>query len=677
MRILHTLTALAALALTMGATGATAATPHNIIPLPRAIKTTGESFRIPGRPLTYSAKGCEPIIDSLLSKYAVKTNGPKADIRIDRKLLKRLGMHGYSLDVNKKGVTITGADNEGVLYCLQSLIQLLDEARKDSVIDGCQITDSPLFPYRGMHVDVSRHFRSIDFLKKQIDAMTLLKMNNMHLHLTDAAGWRIDIPKYPRLAQYAAWRPEKTWSDWAANGARYCESTAPGAYGGFYTADQLRDLVDYAAKRHINVIPEIEMPGHSEELVAAYPEISCRRDGTGSDVCPGKEETFTILQNILDEVMDIFPSQLIHIGGDEAGKAHWKTCPDCQKRMEAEGLKDLNELQSYLISRIEKYVNSKGRTIVGWDEILEGGLAPNATVMSWRGTEGGIKAIQQNHDVVMTPGGYTYFDHCQDASFKEPLSIGGYIPLSKVYSWQPFDGIPEGEGRKHLLGVQACLWSEYVTDDSHAEYMYYPRTFAISEIGWSNPEKDYDNFAKRAQLLNSNFKNRGYSHFDLTSEYGERQESQSLVNHLARGARVTYAKPYTNVYPAGGDTALTDGIRGGWTYGDKKWQGWFTDLDLTVDLGAEKEIHYVNATFMHSAGPQVYLPATVRILTSTDGINFTPEATLRTDLDPKYPKIAFKDFGTPISKKVRYVRIQADRDPLLQGCLFTDEIVIN
>lgn len=650
MRKLLVLMSLGAAALGVGAVS-----PRNVVPVPRSVAETKGEFVKP-RQLTYFYDGPEAIVDSLMSKYAVKSPSvKKAAIRIHD------GQgDAYRLEIEPKRITLRGS----AFYGVQTLMQLLDQ---DSVIACGVVNDAPAFPYRGVHVDMSRHFRSVDFLKKQLDAMAMLKLNKMHLHLTDAAGWRMPIEAYPRLTSLAAWRPFETWKEWNAKGQHY-----GGEYGGFYTKDELRELVKYAADRHITLIPEIEMPGHSEEVVAAYPELGCANGG--HDLCPGKEETFRFLEQVLDETMEIFPSDLIHIGGDEAGKAAWHDCPDCQCRMAQEGINDVEGLQSYLIHRIEEYVNSKGRNIIGWDEILEGGLAPNATVMSWRGTQGGIDAINAGHDVIMTPGEACYLDYTQDAPFREPESIGGYLPLRKAYAYEPLNGISSPE---HLLGIQANLWSEYIPTAEHAEYMYYPRTLAIAEIAWSNPTKDYPDFLSRATVLNQNLKNRGYNVFDITHEYGERPESLEPVEHLARGAKVTYHTPWHRQYPAGGAETLTDGLRGGWTYQDKRWQGWLTPIDVIVDLGDVKPLHYVNATFMHSPGPWVWLPDEVVISTSTDGETFAVQGKIYTDVNPDTPGIGFKDFGTAVGVSARYVRLQATPRPIAGGWLFLDEIVVN
>lgn len=646
------------------------ASPRDILPMPAITEVSAGEFRPRSGGISYFAKGCEAIVDSLLAPFAQKAESAnEADIIIGHN---RNMTDTYIIRIESSGITLGGRDDEGVFYGVQSLIQLLG----DSTIACGEVIDRPAFPYRGMHVDVSRHFRPLAFLKKQIDAMALLKMNKMHLHLTDGAGWRMPSESYPRLNSLAAWRPQRRWKDWTDNGATYCSADSPGAYGGFYTKDELRELVKYASERHIEVIPEIEMPGHSEEVIAAYPELSCT--GEGGDLCPGKEATFRFIEAILDETMEIFPSHYIHIGGDEASKRTWRECGDCRARMEAEGIADVDGLQSYLIGRAERHVNARGRCIIGWDEIIDGGLAPNATVMSWRGLTGGIEAMRAGHDVIMTPGEACYLDYTQDAPFKEPESIGGYLPLAKVYAYDPLAGLPADVDTNRLIGLQANLWAEYITDDSHAEYMYYPRTLAIAEIGWSNPRhKDFADFRRRAARMAATLSERGYTTFDINTEYGERPASLQPCRHLALGAKVTYTKRYTSVYPAAGDGTLTDGIRGGWTYQDKKWQGWFSDLDLTVDLGEAKQLHYINTSFMHCPGPGVFLPDSVVISTSADGVSYTEQAVLRQDVAPSYQKIMIKDFGTPVNVNARYINIKGIRNKKIGGCLFTDEIVIN
>lgn len=591
----------------------------------------------------------------------------------------------YRLEVTPRKINVYASSSAGAFYALQTLAQITG-MRPDAEVGCCTVDDAPRFGYRGLHVDVSRHFRSKEFLMKQMDAMALLKLNRMHLHLTDGAGWRIEIDGYPRLTDFAAWRPQRKWSDWWASDRLYCGRDVPGAYGGYYTREDLKQILDYASKRHIEVIPEIEMPGHSEEVLAAYPELACCAEtdscgGTHSlpgDLCPGKEATFAFIEDVLDCVMDIFPSEYVHIGGDEASKSAWEACPDCRKRMREEGLSDVDELQSYFIRRVEAYVNSRGRRIIGWDEILQGGLAPDATVMSWRGTEGGVEAMRAGHDVIMTPNTFCYLDYTQDAPFKEPVSIGGYVTLAKTYSYEPAENGLSGDELTHLLGVQGNLWAEYIPEDSHAEYMYYPRAFAIAETGWSLPErKDYEDFRSRALVFSDILTRLGYTVFDLRNEYGERKESLSPVVHLAVGADVDYALPVNESYPGVGDATLTDGLLGGWSYGDGRWQGFLSDVDVTVDLGSVQPVRYVGATFMQIVSAWVYFPEMVDVSVSDDGVNFRPLGTVFRDFPIGLDGLFFRQYGLTCDETARYVRLTAARNALVGSWLFTDEIVVN
>lgn len=654
----------------------------DIIPRPTVVTAAKGQFAIPASGFSYyvegdAAGGIATYLSSMPGLFTPATKASKADVVI--KVTGKGSGEGYEMTVTPKRITINAPSAAGAFYGLQSLKQIATLPGATAIAAG-KITDSPRFPYRGLHFDVSRHFRSPEFLKKQIDAMALMKLNNLHLHFTDAAGWRMEINSYPRLTEFAAWRPQAVWQDWVDNGAKYCEQTDVRASGGFYTKDQLRDLVEYAAERHIRIIPEIEIPGHSKEVTSAYPELSCSgRPYIDEDLCIGKEATFRFIEKVLDEVMEVFPSEYIHIGGDEASKAGWRKCADCQARMKAEGLKNVDELQSYAIHRVEKYLNSKGRSIIGWDEILEGGLAPNATVMSWRGTEGGLTALKSGHDVVMTPGEFCYIDYTQDASFKEPVSIGGYTPLAKTYSYEPLEpGLTPEEGSR-LLGLQANLWAEYIPTDEHAEYMYYPRTYAIAEVGWATPEKDYADFHRRALNLNALMDSAGYNVFDLAHEYGERRESLTPVTHLGQGAKVNYVTAPNAKYLAAGDSTLVDGLRGGWTYGDHRWQGFLGDFEAILDLGDMKQIHSLTATFMHAPGAWVHLPQMVEYSVSADGQKFTPVETVWTDVDPTYGKIMMKSYTSMVAApgEARYIKVRAKGHDRPGAWLFVDEIVVN
>ena len=417
--------------------------------------------------------------------------------------LSRLGKEGYALTVSKNGVKIEAAAPAGLFYGAQTFFQLLPpEAESSAKADGVtwsvpfvKIEDRPRFVWRGVHLDVGRHFFSKEFIKKYIDLLARYKMNTFHWHLTEDQGWRIEIKKYPRLTEIGAWRRESM------------DNGLP--HGGFYTQDDIREVVAYARERFITVVPEIEMPGHCQAALAAYPELSCSggpfKVGTEWGViydvfCAGNEKTFEFLQDVLTEVIALFPGEFIHIGGDEVPKLRWQNCVKCQQRIRAEGLKSEDELQSYFIQRIEKFLSNKGKRLVGWDEILEGGLAPNATVMSWRGIAGGIAAAKSGHDVVMSPTTHCYFDYYQGL-FDEPRAIGGFLPIEKVYAYEPVPSELTTEEARHILGAQANLWTEYLSEPAQVEYMLLPRLLAISEVVWSEKsQRSFADFSRRLVL---------------------------------------------------------------------------------------------------------------------------------------------------------------------------------
>ena len=426
----------------------------------------------------------------------------------------------YEVVIGKKGVKIYAMTEEGAFRGRQTveMLRLLDPTVKT-----CTIFDYPRFSHRGIMLDESRSFKGKEFVKKQIDALALLKMNVMHLHLTDAAGWRLQIDAYPNLTDHVAWRIGETYHEWEGLGYPFASAENPKAYGGFYTKDDIREIVAYAAERHIDIIPEIEMPGHSMEVNRAYPEIACvGEDGKPRpfswDLCVGNDGTFRFLETVLEEVIELFPYKYIHIGGDEAVKKDWEVCVNCRKRMQEEGMKHKNELQGYLVRHIEKFLSERGKTLIGWDEIVETGLPEQAVVMSWRGTPGGIKASAQGHDVIMSPNTYVYLDYYQDLIRKEPKAVGHMQSLRHVYKFDPVEGIAR-EYHHHILGLQGNLWCELIPYAAHAEYMLYPRTFAIAEIGWTPQEKrEFFHFRERCLMLITIFRAMGYNTFDLFNE---------------------------------------------------------------------------------------------------------------------------------------------------------------
>ena len=421
----------------------------------------------------------------------------------------------YELRITPCGVRIQALTPQGEFRARQTLRKL---ALADSARRCCTIFDYPRYAHRGLMIDESRSFKGKEFIKKQLDAMALLGLNSLHLHLTDAAGWRMEIKSHPELTERSAWRIGYTYAEWEANGYPFSTSGTPGAYGGYYTQDDLREIVAYAAQRYIQVIPEIEMPGHSMEVNRTYPELACidisgRRRNFSWDLCPGNDGTLQLLQDILSEVIDIFPCPLVHIGGDEAVMKDWPECVNCRARMEAEGYTEVRQLQGFLVRHIAAWLREHGRTAVGWDEILETGVPEDAVVMNWRGSEGGMKAAATGHRVIMSPNTHVYFDYYQDLIRKEPLAVGELTSLHWVYTYDPGDD-------PHVMGLQANLWCEKIPTAAHAEYMLYPRLFAISETGWTpaSHHKDAGEFRARARAYLDVFRALGYNTFDMDTE---------------------------------------------------------------------------------------------------------------------------------------------------------------
>ncbi|WP_227740338.1 beta-N-acetylhexosaminidase [Salegentibacter sp. BLCTC] len=489
---------------------------YAIIPLPQKMETSKGVFIVDEHTKIQVSQDLRQE-GQFLSDYIEEVTGIAPEIKLNEKEAERsISLkistdfdrdEAYNLIVTHEKVVVEGASAKGVFYGVQTLKQLLplqseiDAESAEIAIPAVTISDAPAFDYRGMHLDVARHMFPVDFIKKYIDLIAMHKMNTFHWHLTEDQGWRIEIKQYPKLTEIGSIRKEtmieKNFDPYKGDGKEY---------GGYYTQEEVKDIVAYAAKRHVTVIPEIELPGHSRAVLAAYPELG---NGTGpyevatkwgvfKEILAPKEETFEFLENVLTEVMELFPSEYIHIGGDEAPKTEWEQSAQAQEVIKREGLKDEHELQSYFIRRIEKFLNENGRQIIGWDEILEGGLAPNATVMSWRGNQGGIEAAKQKHNVVMTPNTHLYFDHYQADPETEPLAIGGNSTVSHVYS---FDPVPEelsaGE-EKYILGAQANVWTEYMKDSDYVEYMVLPRMTALSEVVWTYPEeRNWDEFKAR------------------------------------------------------------------------------------------------------------------------------------------------------------------------------------
>jgi len=496
-----------------------------IIPLPAAIQVlSGQFILTPETDIVYPADNEEiKKIAEYLNQLVFKSAGfqlslsdsdhpQQKSIQLLTGEFPDIGKEGYHLKSSRKGVQISANEPNGLFYGVITLWQLFPTGSvtgNSITIPAVQITDMPRFPWRGAHLDVGRHFFDTDFIKEYIDIIALHKMNVFHWHLTDDQGWRIEIKKYPLLTETGAWRDETVighpWRNRDKGPVKYDGIR----HGGFYTQNEIKEIIEYAADRYISVVPEIEMPGHAQAAIASYPELGCTGEkvkvGTIWGISPYiynvDDNTFKFLEDVLSEVIDLFPSEYIHIGGDEALKDQWKASKKIQKQIRDLGLKDEHELQSYFVKRIEKYINSKGRKLIGWDEILEGGLAPNAAVMSWRGIQGGIEAARQGHDVVMTPYTHCYLDYYQSENTdQEPLAIGGYLPLDTVYNYEPVPSQFSVEEAKHILGAQGNVWTEFIADTEYLEYMLLPRMTAIAELTWTPKElKNLDDFKKRLE----------------------------------------------------------------------------------------------------------------------------------------------------------------------------------
>lgn len=656
---------------------------YQVIPLPQEVSLTQENpFKLNENVLiaypennALLQRNAEFLSEYIqqATNYAPKTKAIAAGEQVKNAIVLGLdpsiaNKEGYVLTTTPEGININGQTENGVFYGIQTIRKSIPAEAKEAtiLIPAGEIKDEPRFSYRGMHLDVGRHFFPKEFMKKYIDLLALHNMNTFHWHLTDDQGWRIEIKKYPKLTEIGSQRSRTV----IGRNTQEYDNTP---YGGFFTQEEAKEIVKYAQERYITVIPEVDLPGHMLAALAAYPEMGCTggpyevcpRWGIFEDVlCIGNDQTMQFLEDVMNEIIEIFPSKYVHIGGDEAPRTRWEKCPKCQARIKTEGLKaDKNHtaedrLQSYCMTRIEEFLNSKGRQIIGWDEILEGDVAPNATVMSWRGMEGGIKAAQLGHDVIMTPTSFCYFDYYQTADTKdEPLGIGGYVPIEKVYSLEPVPAVLTEEQSKHILGAQANLWTEYIHSSEHVEYMVLPRMAALAEVQWTQPEKkDFKDFTKRLARLMKFYQRDGFNYakhvFDLKVDFTPDVTKKAVVVTLSTiddapiyytldgteptTASLKYTEPVSitetadfqavvirpegkskvvnkkisfnkatycpieltfqpsEKYKFGGAITLVDGMKGNDSYATGAWLGFVGgDVEAIIDLGQESEIKQV------------------------------------------------------------------------------------
>lgn len=673
-----------------------------------------------------------------------------------------LPKEGYTLTVNSKEIIIKAGGYNGALYALETLRQLLPKefesttpVKTDWAVPAVTITDAPQYAWRGLMLDVSRHFFPKEYILKTLDRMAMLKLNTFHFHLVDNEGWRIEIKKYPKLTEVGAWRvdqEDKLWNERTPNSANAFANptTAPKKYGGFYTQEDIKEIVAYASARGITVIPEIEMPAHAMSAIAAYPELSCHKRPIGvpsgavwpiTDIyCAGQEETFTFLEDVLTEVMELFPSKYIHVGGDEATHTEWEKCPKCQARMKDHHLKDVHQLQSYFIKRIDDFLVSKGRTLVGWDEIMDGGLANNAVVMNWRGIEVGKKALEQGNPVVLTSD--CYIDNYQGLPDYEPQANGGYLPLKTLYHYNLEKENLSPALQKNILGTQANLWAENVGSTEHSEYMLFPRLLALAEISWATDNlKNWDNFINRTQafmkrldVMKVNYarsmyqvvptveNQKGniflkldcevpnadirYALGDTPMEKATKYHQPIALNrsttfkatvfsgkatntittgevtfHKAIGKKVSYSPLYHKNYQGQGEATLTNVIRGTKNFHDGQWLGWLgDDVTLTLDLEQATEVREVRIGAMDAQASGIYFPVEFIVSLSNDGKNYREVATHNEPCVVR-GKATLKDFVLKFSPtEARYIKLTLKnvKTPPKGGdaWLFIDEILV-
>ena len=725
---------------------------YELIPYPNELTPRSGSYAVAGAAFTCD-EGLDEASRAVVEEFAARLSeatqtestvsyvaDPAAGEGFRFVVDEALDAERYRLDVASSGVTVRASSLPGFLYAVQTVKQLLPAAFFGGEADAATawtlpcvaIDDAPRFAYRGLMLDVARHFFSKEEVEKIIDLMAFHKLNRLHWHLTDDQGWRIEIKRYPRLTEYGSIRKgtvvKKNWDQYDG---------VP--YGGYYTQDEIREVVAYAAARGITVIPEIDLPGHMLAALACYPELGCTggpyevwgRWGVADDVlCVGKEKTFEFLENVLGEVMELFPSEYIHIGGDECPKTRWEKCPVCQAKIRELGIKGDEKhaaeyyLQSYVTARIEKFLNEHGRRIIGWDEILEGELAPNATVMSWRGSEGGIAAAKMGHDAIMTPTTHFYFDYYQSRDVEnEPFGIGGYLPVEKVYSYEPVPDSLAQELGDHILGIQANLWTEYVLSPEHLEYMLLPRMAALSEVQWCDKgRREWDRFAGALPHFVDLYTRMGYNYspvvFGVHAEVNGNPEKQCVevslstlgdapiyytldgmdptaesprytapveiregctlkavairgevrsrvlervfTDNKAMGHSVVMRTQPLEKYRFGAPATLVDGVESYFSYANGDWTGWFGDpMDVVIDMSGASYSEVRLGTLV-SKSEDIFPPLTLVASTSDDGETFTEVGRIEIPMETAADPDTLKDYTVTFPEtSARYLRVEA------------------
>ncbi len=630
---------------------------YDIIPQPKEVQLNEEKpFELGPKTIVYFELGLQREAQFLseyvndIMGYAMKTQEYQS--QTEGIVLKVVPedfdqAEAYEINITTKQVTIKGADAAGVFYGIQTLRKSLPISQLstsnsqltlnsklstlNSLLPCGTIKDYPNFAYRGMHLDPCRHFIPLDSVKVYIDMLAMHNMNQFHFHLSDDQGWRIEIKKYPELTEIGAYRNGTVIGH---NGNLYDTIR----HGGFYTQDELRDLIEYAAERHINIIPEIDLPGHMQAALACYPQLGCtggpyevwKRWGVSEDVlCAGNEETMLFVEDVLNEVMDVFPSPYIHIGGDECPKVRWEKCPKCQAKIKELGIKKDDKfsaedyLQSYVMNRMAKVVEARGRRVIGWDEILEGNVSETAIIMSWRGTEGGIEAARKGHDVIMAPSSHLYFDYYQSEDIaSEPMCIGGYLPVERVYEFQPLPEELTPEQQKHIIGVQANIWTEYIAHFWHVQYMALPRMEALTEIQWNNPqERDFDAFVERCRHMAQLYELYHYTYADHI--FNPQVWADTVEANLATHKPITLRQQSAEKYTYEGAPLLNDGNLGRGAYNSGRWLGFCGyPLDAVIDLEQPAEMQHVRFHALVNKGAWIYNPSQVKVLVSDDGETF-------------------------------------------------------